>query len=215
MVLPEIGCLNTTPEWATRIRGLDLRKLLRDVSEFSGFIPTQDAISLILILPRLRIIQFDGTEVGTTRQLLQFLEAFPYADTLCIRSLSQRELPDPIAFQRLMEKCQQQIVHIHQFLVCSGGRLSLQLPELVSALDAQPFKLRLRRLGWTMILRTGCFDDWDVISPQVERIFRGSEQKLEDLHLGMEVDDSESNVILMQRLNIMIMVGTLQSIRLL
>ncbi|EPS96094.1 hypothetical protein FOMPIDRAFT_93246 [Fomitopsis schrenkii] len=89
-----------------------------------------------------------------------------------------------------MERHQQGTIRFQELLVHNGDWLGEQMPTLLSVLSESPFEMRLKRLGWTTISRAGRSTNWEVLCPQMERIFRLSQPRLEYLHLGVDTDDA-------------------------
>ena len=150
----------------------------------------------MLNLPCLRVIQFNVIEIGSANQILQFAGAFPHVNTLRISSITNEGQPGSIdlaSIQDFLARHQHDNIRIQELLVHNGQDLGDQVHELLSVLGSPPFELRLKRLGWTTISRTGRPTNWDANCPHIERIFHGSQPTLEHLHLGVEANDGRSS----------------------
>ena len=174
------------------IRQLNLSGLLQDFSELPDFATVQDAISSTLKLPNLKAIHFSDIKVGSAKQILHFVGAFPHVDTLRLCVFNNEGQPGAInlaPIQDFLARHQRDSIQIQELLVHGGDCLGFQAPEMFSVFGVPPFRLKLKRLSWTMISRTARPTNWEANRPQIERIFYDSQSTLEDLQLAVDVDD--------------------------
>lgn len=177
-----------------RIRHCNLSGFLRELSDTPEFPTIQDALSSIYNLPRLRAIELHTSYIGNANQLLQLIGAFPHLAALRMSNVHNAGPPqsfDLAPIRDFMERHQQGTIRFQELLVHNGDWLGEQMPTLLSVLSESPFEMRLKRLGWTTISRAGRSTNWEVLCPQMERIFRLSQPRLEYLHLGVDTDDGE------------------------
>ncbi|KAH9923244.1 uncharacterized protein B0H18DRAFT_955939 [Fomitopsis serialis] len=151
----------------------------------------QDAISSILVFPRLKAIHYNYLELRSTSELLEFLGAFPTVSSLHAHNISDHRRVEPwplerTAIQDFVARRHQGCITIQDIMGDNFVTRLEALSELLAALTVPPFDLRLKRLGWT---DEGMVAGWDDFLPVLVPMFRRAEATLEHLEFAFTSSD--------------------------